>query len=417
MAYSAIIGGTEQIELASTQGWADAKAWIDELDAETFPLLVHLAEYAWTQDLPGLRKQIIAALKSQPPDDDSVRTTMAGLALRLKGAKGESIFVSDGTAVDDGGEDDGWEGGDDSEPSGRAKLLALGVDLPNITRTINDPIAGKAPKVPDFDGLAETAMAALKAILAKLSEALIKMRPVGEVIGEVDTLVAQVEFASRIAGAVGLWHETGEKLYTLDLPPDVSRIGDTRPRLRFPWLEDATKWLIDKNVYLQREIEQLAVDAERDSKQRWQSVKELETLRHETVASFVTGESFEDFRDRVQTLLKATEPMLETAFRTATHQAYVVGQTTTLEKPLIKTLFPAVEYHATRDTRVRDTHRALDMRVFEVGSEAYLIAKRALADFNCRCVCVPLQRNKLKSKPTPQTLGDLPAEVLAEYGR
>lgn len=382
MAYSAIIGGTEQIPLASTQGWADAKSWIDELDAETFPLIVHLAEHGWTQDLPGVRKQIIAALKAQPPDDESIAKTMAGLALALKSAKGESLFVSDGTAVDDGGDDDGWESsGDDPEPTARERLLALGVDLPRVKRINNDRVAGKAPAVPDFHRLGDIAMATINVILARLVDALERMQPVGEILAEVDRLVTQVEFASRIAGAVGLWYETGEQLYTLDLPPELD--FDPKPRKRFPWLEEAATWLIDKGVYGDREIDVIAAEASTKASQRWKSVKALETLRAEVVAGLVTGESFQSFNARVKDLVTATKPQLETAFRTATHQAYVVGQTATLEKPLIKTLFPAVIFHATHDTRVRDSHLALDRRVFSVGSDAYVIAKRALNDFNC----------------------------------
>ena len=414
MGYSAILGGTEQVPLASTRGWMDAKDWIDTLEpVETYLRLIQLAEHGWTHSLSELRSQIVAALKEFPPDDPTVADTMAGLIETLRGQTAESIFVSDGTAEDNGEADDGWDVGEfDTAPS---DTKTLAVETPNITRTANDRIAGKVPNVPDFNRLGDVAMATLDVILTRLSDALEKMQPVGEILAEVDRLVMQVEFASRIAGAVGLWHETGEQLYTLDLPPEIPDWFLNARKRRFPWLEDATNWLIDKGVYSGREIEGIALESEAGAQRRWKSVKELETLRAEVVAGLVSGESFQSFNARVKDLVTATKPMLETAFRTATHQAYMVGQTMTLEKPLIKTLFPAVEYHATHDTRVRDTHRALDMRIFEVGSEAYDIAKRALADFNCRCVCVALQRSKLKSKPAPQQTGDLPAEVLAHY--
>lgn len=124
MGYSAVIGGTKTVPLATIRGWADAKRWIDMLDVERFEVLIQLAEFAWAQDLPKLRSQILEALKKHPPKDDSVRETMAGLATELRRAKDASIFVTDGTGEDDGEEiADEWHSGDfDVEPEVPAKV-------------------------------------------------------------------------------------------------------------------------------------------------------------------------------------------------------------------------------------------------------------------------------------------------------
>ncbi len=148
MGYSVVIGGKKTVPLATIRGWADAKRWIDKLDVERFESLIHLAEYAWTQGLPTLRSQILAALKEHPPKDDSVRVTMAGLAKELRGAKGESIFVSDGLSEDDG-EDiaDEWHVGDyDPDPDQPTKFPALRGKDPLFSNTSSTARPRKPPQ-------------------------------------------------------------------------------------------------------------------------------------------------------------------------------------------------------------------------------------------------------------------------------
>ncbi len=296
-----------------------------------------------------------------------------------------------------------------SKRRGNINLSIDAVPTLHINRTINPTSSPTPPDIPSADEIAEQTIGYLEELYREIEDRLLAGQPIGDLAEKIDRLVAQAELASRIAGAVGVWHDSREpRLYTLDA------LGPL-PTKRFPWIENAARWLMDRGVYSAEEIQ---AQARGEFEPRWKSLEAVTLVRNEIANGFVVGETFEEFHKRIRDKVAATKPELQNAFRTATHSAYIHGTTNTLEKPLVKLQFPFVRYRSAHDTRTRATHRPLDGLLFEVGSDAYVIMRRALADFNCRCSITSLTAEKAAAKKlTPVEVDDLPAEVLAKYGR
>lgn len=416
MGYSVIIGGVDQHPLASTRGWADAKAWIDTIDAVEFRNLVHLAEYAWSQRLAELRGQIVAALKASPPHDSSVTETMRALVETLKDASDDdSIFVSDGTMEDDGEPDDGWESFT-AKPSTVRSLASLNS---GGSGSFEDLLASP-PHVPDFDALGVEATKSATEILARVRRKLLNhahgVVDLEDDLEELDLLVAQSHLASQIAGAVSVFagfEPPNPIIYELKSPAIDWWKEETTTR--FPWMTEASRWLKERGVITGGDVAAMVAEAEDASRLRWDSIKSVADLRSQLSDSLIAGDTLAQFKTRIDKATTSARSHLETGFLTATHQAYIHGKTSTLEKPIIAKLFPAVEYFATRDTRTRDWHRVLDHVAVEVGSPAYVVVRRALADFRCRCTIVSVQKKDLSKHRVIRDASDLPAEVLAHY--
>lgn len=95
MAYSIQIGETGFHQLASNAGYADFGSWIEGLDHEKYPDLVHLYEHGWNDEAADIQKELAAALKSDSPDDESTKKTADGFLEILQGASGV-ITVTNG---------------------------------------------------------------------------------------------------------------------------------------------------------------------------------------------------------------------------------------------------------------------------------------------------------------------------------
>ena len=102
MTYSLIIGGTEEFALASTLGWYDFKSWIDKLNVEIYPQLIHLVDWGWCQELDALLLELKLALVASPPQSPTVDATLRSLvdALMFSSDDATSLFVSDGMGPD-----------------------------------------------------------------------------------------------------------------------------------------------------------------------------------------------------------------------------------------------------------------------------------------------------------------------------
>lgn len=89
---------------------------------------------------------------------------------------------------------------------------------------------------------------------------------------------------------------------------------------------------------------------------------------------------------------EATRANAETIARTYSHRAYNAGMREVMSSPATTGEFPYLLYKATRDTRSRPTHIAMDGRVAHVDSP---LAGEMLAladEWNCRCVVIPITR-------------------------
>lgn len=90
-----------------------------------------------------------------------------------------------------------------------------------------------------------------------------------------------------------------------------------------------------------------------------------------------------------------TPAHVETVFRTNVLGAYAAGQKAVLAHPAVRSEFPYVAWYATRDTRVRPDHRAMETagldgtNVFRADDPA-LLAVWPPAGWNCRCKVVLL---------------------------
>lgn len=96
MSYYAALDDKFTADFASNTGMADFGAWVDSLDADTYPELVHLREYGWDRDLPDLQTQLPAAVKEHPPEE-SAASVADGLA-KILASRGDAevLTISDG---------------------------------------------------------------------------------------------------------------------------------------------------------------------------------------------------------------------------------------------------------------------------------------------------------------------------------
>jgi len=300
----------------------------------------------------------------------------------------------------------------------------LGVDAnvnANAVISASEYIFADAPSVPDFDALADDAMRSATAILARVRRKILN-HELGIVdlqpeLDELDLLVAQSYLASQVAGSLDVFRGVDftpppPRVFTLETPAEWWKEETTT---RFPWITEASRWLETRGVVSKSDLSSFIKQAEDASRLRWDSIKSVGDLSRELSESLIGGETIEQFKKRIDAATMSVRSHLEVGFRTATHQAYIHGKATTLEKPSVQRIFPAVEYFATMDTRTRASHRALDGIAVEIGSEAYEVVRRALADFNCRCNVVSIYRKNLQKYRVIRDASELPAEVLAAY--
>jgi hypothetical protein len=113
VSYYLVIGGEEQQQLASIQGWSDFKDWAEDIDLEQFWEIAELAANGVSEDLPKLEEQLQQARNDSEPESLSVTNTLDNLInlLSTRPAGAASAFVTDGLGPDDGTED--WEDGYD----------------------------------------------------------------------------------------------------------------------------------------------------------------------------------------------------------------------------------------------------------------------------------------------------------------
>ena len=104
----AILGGTEWFDFATTRGTGDFMRWAQQLGAADYPLLTHLADHGWVNEIQGLDKELRKAIKAHEPDA-ALRKTLDDLLRTLKQrGKAESIMLTDGTSEEISDGDDEW---------------------------------------------------------------------------------------------------------------------------------------------------------------------------------------------------------------------------------------------------------------------------------------------------------------------
>lgn len=69
-------------QIATTVGWSDFADWSDDLSEDTYPEILHVVAYGWSQDLGDLQSQLESALKDDAPDDSDtldIANTLLGI--------------------------------------------------------------------------------------------------------------------------------------------------------------------------------------------------------------------------------------------------------------------------------------------------------------------------------------------------
>ena len=85
----------KQISLASNVGWSLMGDWIDTLDHDEYPELVHLWDHGWTEPTSGVSDQLKRALTDQPPDEPDAAKTAEELLATLSQIDGDSAVTVD----------------------------------------------------------------------------------------------------------------------------------------------------------------------------------------------------------------------------------------------------------------------------------------------------------------------------------
>ncbi len=103
--------GDDQIseQVATNRGWVDFLDWItdDEDDEmlERCPVLLALAEHHECTDLAGLTKEIDELVKSGDVEDETIKSTLIGIAGFAKKYKAERYAIIGERSIDEYDED------------------------------------------------------------------------------------------------------------------------------------------------------------------------------------------------------------------------------------------------------------------------------------------------------------------------
>ena len=87
------IDGKEPTDLASNVGWGSVCEWIDGLDSNAYPDLVHLREHGWSEPASAVREQLAAAMQDSPAEGHAA-DVIANLLETLAGLGDESLGVT-----------------------------------------------------------------------------------------------------------------------------------------------------------------------------------------------------------------------------------------------------------------------------------------------------------------------------------
>lgn len=126
--------------------------------------------------------------------------------------------------------------------------------------------------------------------------------------------------------------------------------------------------------------------------------------------SILAGDSAEDWQKRAKGIINGTRAKIETIGRTYTHRAYHEGFKQTVNDPVLKHVFPYRQYLATKDTRVRATHFAMDKKIAYVGSPLQVEMERLHSEWGCRCTIVALTREQAVKAGIDDDTGYVPYE-------
>jgi len=169
----------------------------------------------------------------------------------------------------------------------------------------------------------------------------------------------------------------------------------------WPSIEKGWAWLEENGVIPLGRRQEMVDDAASQAEEAWKPAVTAfdKAVSREAVESIKRGESGDQWHERVQTLGDIERHIGETVHRTLGRRAYYAGQTEALtEFPEVASRFPYMQYLATKDTRVRPAHKAMDEKVARIGSPLHDAMVKLIDEFNCRCSMVPLTAKQAQGK-------------------
>lgn len=235
---------------------------------------------------------------------------------------------------------------------------------------------------------------------------------------EVVPITVPKEDAEKFSRLVEASPKKIEAFMSKSLTPSAPvSVGDVQG-YRFPWMDRAVEFLEAKKVIKASDFAKLSRDAKQEvfTVPGVDSKKVLKEIKQGIADSLEKGESLATYRKKIGDTLDLSKAQTETLFRTETKRSYVEGQETAVKNPVVRDEFPAVLYSATPDTRVRDEHWELDGFVCLTTDRAYAVLRRALRDYNCRCVLTLISADDVDRYGGLKTYADLPLDVVAKYG-
>ena len=123
-----------------------------------------------------------------------------------------------------------------------------------------------------------------------------------------------------------------------------------------------------------------------------------DAIKESLSQALAEGKSLRDWRTSAneifdkQGLTRLNKWQAETIYRTETTIAYGAGQYAKLQE--VKDRFPYWQYVTAGDERVRDSHRALDGKIFKTENAQYYPP----VGFNCRCKARPISNRQAKKR-------------------
>lgn len=116
----------------------------------------------------------------------------------------------------------------------------------------------------------------------------------------------------------------------------------------------------------------------------------IDDINQALLESQELGEGRTEWKNRIGRVIESRAGFDETIGRTVAHNAFHQGQREVLSDPQIIDIFPYRQYLSTMDNRVRDTHAAMNRKVYHKDSQLARQAEELLGEWNCRCSEVPM---------------------------
>lgn len=108
MSIYAVIGGNLSNQIAANKGLGDVMRWLDRLNTTAFPLLSHLVDWGWVNDLDNLRLELSEAVSGKGLSA-SVKSVLMSIQDALSDIDGETIMLTNGLSTTMPINNDGWE--------------------------------------------------------------------------------------------------------------------------------------------------------------------------------------------------------------------------------------------------------------------------------------------------------------------